>query len=187
MITYCIGAIGAGKSVYAAKIAHMALKKKLNVYSMTSIKGCKQLEKSDFMKYNIEFGIVLIDESGIHFGNRDWKATPAEVIEFCKTSRHYYVDIYILSQDGDDTDSKLRKLATRILLIKPFIRFGKKTFVSIAREISKTIDIDKNDKQLKEMYIKSPSFQVNFNFKYFKLFDSHERKLLPEKKWNIFS
>ena len=49
MITYVIGAIGAGKSAYCAKIAKQALKKHQNVYSMSAIIGTKNLVKSDFL------------------------------------------------------------------------------------------------------------------------------------------
>lgn len=186
MITYIIGEIGSGKSVYAARIAKKALKKKIPVYSLTAIKGCYKVNIDDFMKYEIADGILLIDESGLYFNARKYKSTPDEVIKLFKLSRHYKLDIYIISQKGNDTDLQLRNLANKIIIVRPFVRIGKKLIFSTSRDVRQKLDIDEKTHQLVDMYYKTKKMKILYNLPYFKLFDSHVRDLLPKKEFDKY-
>lgn len=185
MTTYVIGLVGSGKSTYATKLARQAIKKGQTVYSMTPIAGCRKLEKEDFCKWKIENALVLVDESGLFFGNRDWSNTPKNVIRFFKLHRHYNCDVYILSQECDDTDKKLKGVAARLLIISPLIVFRRSTICSIIREVKKKFGIDEKH-QLIEMYYIKRGFKMLWCPRWWKYFNSFDREELPDKTWETF-
>ena len=89
----------------------------------------------------------------------------------------------MFSQDLD-MDIKLRKLATRIFLVKKsFIPFFIKR-----KEISKKIGIDKQTKQIIDEYnFRWFSTKLIFSPVLWKMFDTYDRKELPKKKWVKYS
>ena len=54
--------------------------------------------------------VLIIDEAGICFNNRDWKGLPKNVLEFLKYHRHYRCDVYFFSQAAD-MDKSIRDLS----------------------------------------------------------------------------
>lgn len=183
-----IGVPGSGKTTFAAYLVKQrrkrAKKKKCNdiVLSNTPIKGAYKIYKSDIGQYMIHDCLLIMDEAGIDYNNRNFKSFSDDETYFYKFHRHYNVDIAMFSQDFD-VDVKLRKLATRLFIVQKSFIPG---FIK-RRQITKNVGIDQNTKQLIDEYR-----YVLFGSKYiyapklWKLFDSYSHKKLPIKEWEKY-
>lgn len=173
------GVPGSGKTTFAAWIAKKQFKRGNDVYSNVAIKNAYILEKSDIGKYLIENGSIILDEAGIDYNNRDFKKFSKEETYYFKYHRHYNTNVFMFSQDLD-MDIKLRKLATRIFLVKKSLI----PFFIKRKEISKKIGIDKQTKQIIDEYnFRWFSTKLIFAPALWKMFDTYDRKELPKKKW----
>lgn len=113
-ITCIVGCPGSGKSSTAQYIILDCLKKGKKVFSNMSFYGAYKLELEDLGKYALtnenEECVLIIDEAGICFNNRDWNSLPKNVLEFLKYHRHYRCDVYFFSQAAD-MDKSIRDLS----------------------------------------------------------------------------
>lgn len=183
------GVPGSGKTTFAAYLTKKALKKnpkgKYKVLSNVSINGAYKVLKQDIGHYQIDNCMLLLDEAGIDYNNRNYNKFTDDETYFFKYHRHYRADISIFSQDYEDMDKKLRKLATRYFLVKKSILPG---FI-YRREIRKKIGIDKITKQIIDEY--SFSFFL-FGTKYifcpklWLMFNSYNYKELPKKDFEKY-
>ena len=183
-----IGVPGSGKTTFAAylvkKRRKRAKKHKCSdlVLSNTPIKGAYKIYKSDIGQFMIQDCLLIMDEAGIDYNNRNFKTFSDDETYFYKFHRHYNVDIAMFSQDFD-VDVKLRKLATRLFIVQKSFIPG---FIK-RRQITKNVGIDQNTKQLIDEYR-----YVLFGSKYiyapklWKLFDSYSHKKLPIKEWEKY-
>ena len=81
------------------------LKRSIPVYSNVPITGAYQLDaKRDIGFFMIEGAKVIIDEAGIEYNNRNYKAFPQESIYFYKYHRHYRTSVDVFSQSYEDMD-----------------------------------------------------------------------------------
>ena len=64
------GIPGAGKSTYAAYLAKKDMKQGRKVWSNFGITGALKCEKSDFGKYLMTDGRLIIDEAGLEYEDR---------------------------------------------------------------------------------------------------------------------
>lgn len=105
---------GCGKTLDLCKEAVENLSKGRKVYSSIPINvdGVFLFDPNDFGKGFRFYGdcLVLIDEGGIIFNNRNWKQF-SERIEYTKLHRHDKARIIIYSQSPEDTDVTLRRVA----------------------------------------------------------------------------
>lgn len=73
--------------------------------------------------------LVLLDEGGTQFSNRDWDKMPEGYVLFLTTHRHNVThlpkrfDIYLYTQQADLVDITLRRLANHIYLIRPLFGY----------------------------------------------------------------
>lgn len=181
------GVPGSGKTTFAAYLAKKRVKRGGKVLSNVPIKGTYKAERGDYGYYMINDCLLLIDEAGIDFNNRDFKdkvkQLTKEEIYFFKYHRHYNVDIAVFSQYYNDADKKLRDLTTRLYIVKKSILPG---FIK-RKEIGKRIGIDPNTKQIIDEY-----YFVTFGTKYihcpklWKMFNSTSYKELPEKDFERY-
>lgn len=184
MFDVYFGAPGSGKSTMACRLARQALKKGITVFSNVEIIGCLELDpRSDIGKYDISNGLVIIDEAGIEYNNREFKSFSQSQNKWFKLYRHAHCDIVIFSQSFEDMDKKLRLLANRYFLVErsfipKFIR---------CRRISKKIAINEVDSQIIDAYDFVPfSRRLYFGPKYWKYFDSYAMPPYPKKQWHEF-
>ena len=186
------GAPGSGKSTLAAYYAQRALKAGYKVYSNVAIKGCYKLTKEDIGRYAMQECLVIIDEAGVEFNNRDFavqfskKSGGHKALEWFKKHRHEKAEVMVFSQTFDDMDKKIFDLADRYYIVsKGLIPFP---HTIVARRIKVKPDIDKRTDQPYDKY----SFMLFGKKRIFaaplwKTFDSYDTMGLPEKPdWEIY-
>lgn len=182
------GVPGSGKTTFAAYLTKKALKKKKNVFSNVSLKGAYAISKEDIGKYDMSNGLILCDEAGVEFNNRNYAKNFADYqIDFLKHHRHYNDDLCFFSQYWNDIDVTLRRLSTRLFLLKPcFIPFCVKR-----KKIGKRIGIDKETKQIIDEYYFVPFFffgtKYIFSPPLWKMFNTHEKKPLISKQFKKYA
>lgn len=182
------GAPGSGKSTFAAWLAQYALRSHIPVYSNVPILGCMQVDKEDIGNYSITDGLLIIDEVGIEYNNRETgnftkKSGMQGALEFYKKHRHENVQIVIFSQGFDDMDKKLRTLATRMYLIRKSLIPG----LIVRKTIRKKPGIDDITHKPVDMYDFVPfSGKRILGKSVYHLFDSFDRMNLPIKLFHIY-
>lgn len=181
-VNYVWGAPGTGKSTFLAYLTYKELKKRKprTVYSNTYIKGAVLISDKDIGKYSFENGLVLLDEAGITYNNRDFKhgmLSDPDRLYWWKYVRHYNCEVYIATQGWDEVDKKLRTLSGAYYLCKKCII----PCFSVVKRVYKKCDIDELTHEPTDFYNFGMIFDNQFIFrrKYYKLFDSFERKELP--------
>lgn len=177
------GIPGSGKTTLAAWFSKKYQKKKRNVFSNVDIIGNYILEPTfDLGIYEIHDSLIIIDEAGLEFNNREFKSYPKNCNFFFKYHRHYNCDVIILSQDLD-VDVKIRKLATNYYLLKKsFIPF----FIT-RRTIKKKIDINDEGEIVDFHYFQFLGRKMFFAPKVWKMFNTLDRPKLTERdfqKWD---
>lgn len=131
------GKKGAGKSTYLTMLAVKYAKLGRPVYSTLNVPYAFKLDHNDigFRHFPPE-SVLLIDEVGMIWDNRNFKNFKPEVRDYFKLQRHYRHTVYLFSQSFD-VDLKLRTLTDRMyLLVNPMGWF---TYIrSITRSITVT-------------------------------------------------
>lgn len=177
------GVPGAGKTTWAAHLAHAALKRKRPVFSNVFIKGAYQYDKSDLGTNLIENALVIVDEAGLEFDNRKMAMTNEEIY-FFKYHRHYQNDVVFFSQ-GLDVDIKIRKLAQHLYLLVPSIIPG---FI-LRKAIDRKVGIDDNGQIIDKFSFRSPllgGYSWIFAPRFRKYFNTLERKQLNLKTFPVY-
>ena len=133
------GKKGSGKSSYLAKLALKYSKKKYIIYTNMddlNIPGCRYIDAKNLGKFVPEpHSVILLDEVGMLFDNRNYKEFKPETRDFFKLQRHYKCIVYLASQSFD-IDKKLRDLTDEMFLVSNL--FG---FLSLIRPITKKITL----------------------------------------------
>lgn len=173
------GVPGAGKSTFAAYLAKKDMKRGRPVWSNFGITGAYKCEKTDWGKYLMTDGRLIIDEAGLEFDNRKMQMTDSEIY-FFKYHRHYQLDIDFFSQ-GLDVDIKIRKLARHIYLIRPSLL----PWFICRKEIGRRVGISDVTKEIIDEYYFVPfGLKLVFAPSVWKLFNTLSRKPLEEKVWD---
>lgn len=131
------GKKGAGKSTYLTMLAVKYAKAGRPVFSTLNVPYAYKLYISDIGYKTFPAGsVLLIDEVGMIWDNRNFKNFKPEVRDYFKLQRHYKHTVYLFSQSFD-VDLKLRVLTDRMfLLVNPMGWF---TYIrSITRSITVT-------------------------------------------------
>ena len=128
------GKKGSGKTTFLAKTAYRFLKKGYPVYSTEKIPGVIQFDVQKIGHVTFpENAVILIDEVGMIWDNRNFKTFRPEVRDYFKYQRHERHIVYLFSQTFD-IDLKLRNLTDCMYLCT--CKFG---WLSIARKIKRSI------------------------------------------------
>ena len=130
------GKKGSGKTTTLTKIAITNIRKGRKVYSTVKIPGTYFFRVEQIGRFTFEpDSIVLIDEVGMVWDNRDYGSFKPEVRDFFKLQRQYKLTVYLFSQ-AFDIDKKLRDLTDEMYLLTNFARV-----FSVQRRILKRIAI----------------------------------------------
>lgn len=142
------GSPRAGKTTLAARYTKEYLKKGVPVYGNAEVTGMIPFPLEKLGEVTPPSGSVLIiDEAGIHYNNRNYKLFPKKTIEWFKLHGHYKVDVIVLSQSWDDMDITIRRLADKLLYIR---KLG--AGLTIIRRVKKYVEIDKETHQIIDGY-----------------------------------
>ena len=176
------GKKGSGKSTYLVKLARQHLKKGWLVYTNMNelfIKGVRHFDIQHLGEFVPEaHSLLLIDEVGMIWDNRDYKVFKPEVRDFFKLQRHYHVKVYMASQ-AFDVDKKLRDLCDGMFLHTNFARIftvGKR----ITRKITITESTSEAESRIAQDLVICPFWNWTFTCipRWARYFDSH---VIPDR------
>lgn len=130
------GKKGSGKTTTLTKIALRARKRGRPVYSTVEIPDTNLFDVSEIGDKTFPpESVILIDEVGMIWDNRDFKNFKPNVRDFFKLQRQYKLTVYLFSQTFD-IDKKLRDLTDQMYLLTNVLRV-----FSVQRRIVKRITI----------------------------------------------
>lgn len=155
-----------GKSTYLTKLAYKYLKRGWNVYT-----NMEDLMVPGVRFFNIQHlgdfvpeahSLLLIDEVGMIWDNRDFKAFRPEVRDFFKLQGHLKVIVYLASQTFD-VDKKIRDLTDGMFLQTKLLRV-----FSIGRRIRRTVTLTESTSEAESRICENlkwaPFWQWTFTF-----------------------
>lgn len=187
------GKKGSGKNTLLTKWAIRYNKLGYTVFSDSEIFNTYKLDTNWIGKYDFpKNSVLLVQEAGITWDNRNFKSFPAEVRDFFKLQRHKNV-IVVMASQSFDVDKKLRDLTDEMYLIVNYMRI-----FSVAKRINKKITIQKADDPnkntndqasfLTEAYSFDLPFFWKFTYipryvKYFNSFEAHQMPLVKSTKY----
>lgn len=181
------GKKGSGKSTLLVKLAKKYQKKKYIVYTnMTDcmLPGIRIIDPEKLGEFvPVENSVVLLDEVGMLYDNRNFKNFKPAVRDFFKLQRHYKVVVYLASQSFD-IDKKLRDLTDKMFLVQSL-----NSWLAIVRPITKRITLTEASSQGESRISDNLKFQWIFSWrfvkipKYAKYFQSFVAPDLPEIKY----
>lgn len=195
-VSLYFGLPGCGKTTLLAAFAYKARFRKRrykHIYSNVplSIDGVTCIDNDCVGKYLMENCLILIDEGTLFADNRHHKEFPRHVSEFFMLHRHYNCDIVIFTQGWDTMDKRIRQITDRVYYVFKtgitglwITRYYRIPYGIIIPDSKK----DSGSNKLGEIiqgYCK-PNFLVRllshriFRPRYYKYFDSWDRKQLPE-------
>lgn len=121
-LTMIFGKKGSGKTTLLTKLALQYQKKGLPVFSTEEIPGCYLVapEEIGYIEFP-ENSVLLIDEVGMVWDNRNFKNFKPEVRDWFKLQRHRKVRVYLFSQTFD-VDKKIRDLTDDMYLVEKKFR-----------------------------------------------------------------
>lgn len=127
---------GQGKSTLLTKMALQHLKRGWDVYSTEPIPGCHLIAPEDIGYFEFPWhSLVVIDEIGMIWDNRNFKSFKPEVRDWFKLQRHRKIKVICASQSFD-VDKKIRDLADDMYLLQKKFRV-----FSYGKRILKILDI----------------------------------------------
>lgn len=127
---------GQGKSTLLTKMALQHLKRGWHVYSTEPIPGCYLIAPEDIGYFEFPcHSLVVIDEIGMIWDNRNFKSFKPEVRDWFKLQRHRKIKVICASQSFD-VDKKIRDLADDMFLLQKKFRV-----FSYGKRILKILDI----------------------------------------------
>lgn len=181
-----IGKKGAGKTTDIQKRTFEALANGWDVYSSCAVSGAKLIDPHKLSISSLPpNSLILLDEAGIIWSNRDYKNFNGPMREYFKLQRHAKHKVVLYSQAWD-VDVTLRRLCDELWLMKNL--FG---CYSISRRIIRTIALVSAEKMQGEgqivddlrydslLFFWCGSIRFTFVPKYMKYFNSFEMAEKP--------
>lgn len=181
------GRKGSGKSTYMVKLAVKYHKQGRLIFSNVDVPFGTKIDIKTLGQYAPPPGsVLLVDEVGMIWDNRNFKAFREDVRDYFKLQRHYRNIVYLFSQTFD-IDIKLRNLTDAMYLVtSPF------PILSIVKRIKRTIVLVQPVADAEGKISDSLEFvpfwmnlfgakAIQFTFipHWAKYFDSHEAPELP--------
>lgn len=180
------GKKGSGKSTLMTRLAVQHIEKGWTVYCTENINvsGVRFFDVSMIGKRSFDsHSLVLIDEVGMIWDNRDFKNFANSVRDWFKLQRHYQCKVYLFSQSFD-IDKKLRDLTDGLYLCQTKARV-----ITWAKRIHRSIVLTEAEADRESRISENLEFDSILSWpfggriltwipKYAKYFDSHA---VPQK------
>lgn len=188
-LTMVFGKKGSGKSTLMVRLAYQYLAKGWTVFCTERLDGCVHIDYKDIgFKQIPPDSLLLIDEVGMIWDNRNFKQFKPEVRDWFKLQRHYKVKVVLFSQTFD-IDKKLRDLTDDMFLVTNKLRV-----FSWAKRIIRTVVLvqpgpdtpARIDEELKyDSFLWWPfgSRILTYIPSWAPYFDSHNCPQLEDKSW----
>lgn len=188
-LTMVFGKKGSGKSTLMVRMAYEYLANGWTVFCTERLDGCIHIDYNDIgFKQIPPESLLLIDEVGMIWDNRNFKQFKSEVRDWFKLQRHYRVKVVLFSQTFD-IDKKLRDLTDEMFLVTNQLRV-----FSWAKRIIRTVVLvqpgpdtpARIDEELRyDSFLWWPfgSRILTYIPKWAPYFDSHNCPVLEEKEW----
>lgn len=130
------GKKGSGKTTFITKTAINYIKKGITVYTTIPVPGARLFDVKNIGSYSFDpDSVIMIDEVGMIWDNREYRNFKSDVRDWFKLQRHYRNTVYLFSQTFD-IDIKLRNLTDAMYLLKNHMGI-----LSVARRIRRSIVI----------------------------------------------
>lgn len=130
------GKKGSGKSTLLTKLAIKHMREGRKVYSTYYIPGTHLFDVKDVGHFQFDpESVIIIDEVGMIWDNRNFKNFDTAVRDWFKLQRQYRNIVYLASQTFD-IDLKLRNLTDKMYLCKCYMGF-----FSIAKKIKRDVTL----------------------------------------------
>ena len=144
-LTMVFGKKGSGKSTLMVRMAYEYLASGWTVFCTEKLDGCIHIDYNDigFKKIPPE-SLLLVDEVGMIWDNRNFKNFKPEVRDWFKLQRHYKVKVVLFSQTFD-IDKKLRDLTddmflcTNVLRVFSWAILGTSATIAVPTEVRSEI------------------------------------------------
>lgn len=181
------GKKGSGKSTLMVRLALSHINKGWSVYCSEHINvpGVRYFNINQIGRKTFDSNsLVLIDEVGMIWDNRDFKNFANDVRDWFKLQRHYKCKVYLFSQSFD-IDKKLRDLTDGLYLCSTKLRV-----ITWAKRIHRSITLTSSEADRESRIAEDLVFDsllawpfgsriLTWIPKYAKYFDSHVVKPLP--------
>lgn len=182
------GKKGSGKTTLMNKLAIRYRKRGWKVYSDREVPGCYLFDINDFGKVCFPpDSLILVDEVGLVWDNRNFKSFPEHVKRYFKYQRQYRNVVYLFSQSFD-VDKKIRDLTDHLYIVSNVLNI-----FSVARRVTKKITIVHADRSAQGeskivddynidsiLWAFFGSVEVTYIPKYVKYFKSFDPPALPD-------
>ena len=191
-LTMVFGKKGSGKSTLMVRLAYQYIKLGWDVYCTEPLDGCYLIKYDDIgFKQIPPKSVLLVDEAGMVWDNRNFKSFKPEVRDWFKLQRHYKVKVILFSQTFD-IDKKLRDLTDDMYLCVNVARV-----FSWAKRIRRKIVLTQPTGEFPARIDEALQFDLflfwpfgarilTFIPKYAKYFDSHKVPILPGKEYDYY-
>lgn len=193
-VSLYFGLPGCGKTTLLTSRALKAVKDKRYKYVYSNVKisvpGVIYIDNDCIGKYNLNNGLILIDEATLFADSRAYKEFSKDKLVYFLEHRHFNVDIELYTQQWDGVDRKIRVITDRVYYVFKGAFTGK--WITSYYRIPYGIIIpdpkrDGSEKlgEIVQGYCKPSLLQrlfcpKLFRPKYYKYFDSWERPSLPD-------
>ena len=174
------------------RLAYEYLRKGWTVFCTEPLDGCYELRYEDigFAQFPKK-SVLLIDEVGMIWDNRNFKNFKTEVRDWFKLQRHYKCKVFLFSQTFD-IDKKLRDLTDDMYLCTNVLRV-----FSWAKRIRRRVILTKPSGDAPARIDEELTFDLllfwpfgsrimTFIPKYSRYFDSHGAPVLGDKEFHYF-
>lgn len=175
-LIFVFGKKGSGKSCLLVNEILKHLKRGWVVYSdmPVSISGVRLINPNELDKFKpVENSLVVLDEVGLTWNNRNFKNFSDGLTEYIKLQRHFKVKMIINSQSFD-VDKKIRDCTDSMILQTNLFNC-----ISISRPIVRSITLTEPTADAESRIADRLKFDKIWRWKfywmprYFKYFDSH--------------
>lgn len=184
---YClVGKKRTGKTTFLAAVAIHYYLRNRPVYSTCALPCAKLISKDDIgIVHFPPYSVILIDEIGLLYNNRNFKTFPEHVLQYFKLQGHYKHLVIVASQ-AFDFDKKIRDLVDLVGMIDKY-RFNLTRIRWVARHLVLTEAHGEEPSSIVEQFkFQFPLFggwYFLYRPLYYPFYDSYEAPELEKKKF----
>lgn len=131
MIEIYFGLPRCGKTTLACYLAKKYVKegKKVYINFPCKVEGTIRIQNDYIGKYDMENGVIIVDEASVFADSRDYKKFPKKMVEFFCLHGHWNNHIILLCQIYNRIDATIRLMTERLHMVRKGKLFRFMTYV----------------------------------------------------------